>query len=79
MLKETIAFLRDHILECEPNSCCGRCDDLRKHIAILEEADKKLNGNIRESGISICECGTPHDFSLVIDGSNFCSNCKKEY
>lgn len=29
-IEETIKFLQEIVIECEPNTGCGRCDDARK-------------------------------------------------
>jgi hypothetical protein len=37
MFKDIIKFLEEQILECEPGTGCGRCDELRMHIETLKQ------------------------------------------
>jgi len=44
-IQDVITFLNEHIIECDKGTC-GRCDDARKAVEILVEAEKRINGLI---------------------------------
>ena len=42
-LTEIADFIENHIIECEPNMGCGRCDEARECVKDLREMVNELN------------------------------------
>jgi hypothetical protein len=70
---EVVQFLKDFILECEPDTGCGRCDDLRKHINTLESIHSEPEDELREDSELadiLKECRDTLILDSLIDKSN---------
>lgn len=42
-LTEIADFIENHIVECEPNMGCGRCDEARECVKDLREIENKIS------------------------------------
>lgn len=42
-LEEVADFLEQHVIDCEENTGCGRCDDVRKCVQILRNSSTQKN------------------------------------
>ena len=64
-IDDLITFLKEHILECEPNTGCGRCDELRNLITAIDSEEV-------EPRDWMCHCGDDSTGSMKIWACNIC-------
>jgi positive regulator of sigma E activity len=42
-LTEIADFIENHVIECEPNTGCGKCDEARECVKDLREIENKIS------------------------------------
>ncbi len=60
-IEDTIKFLEEIVIECEPNTGCGRCDDARKLVDGLKGLLNPINNDLHIHGVSNSVCD--HNFN----------------
>ena len=75
-IENAIKFLEEIVIECEPNTGCGRCDDARKVVEDLRGLSNSNNKPLVKADVSgslLLE--QDNDFDLVGN----CPNCGVEF